>query len=281
MIDLDGKVAIVTGGASGVGEATCHLLAELGAAVTVADVNAAGAERVATEVTAAGGRAIAVTVDVREEDQVEAMVRDTVRAHGGLDILHNNAAALGPDVLGRDDDVLTMTVELWDTTMAITSRGMMLGCKHALPHMLAAGSGAIVNTTSVAGQVGDCARVAYGAAKAGVISLTQYVATMYGKWGIRCNAIAPGLILSPPALREMSQEMLDVSMGHRLLDRNGAPLDIAHAVAFLASDAAAFITGQVLNVDGGVLAHHPTYFQHHPLFMERHFPEGGFAAPEV
>jgi NAD(P)-dependent dehydrogenase (short-subunit alcohol dehydrogenase family) len=162
-------------------------------------------------------------------------------------------------VLGQDRDVVTMSVELWDLTMAVSLRGVMLGCKHTLPHMIERGSGVILNTASTAGQTGDLTRPAYGTAKGGVINFTRYLATMYGRHGIRCNAIAPGLVLSPPALAQMSAEQLDISARSRLISRAGTPEDIAAMAAFLASDEAGFITGQIINVDGGVLAHFPNY----------------------
>lgn len=259
MIELTGKIAVITGAASGVGAATAAMFARLGAQVVVADINRAGADAVVAEITAAGGAAVAAEADVSDEAQVIAMVRVAVDTFGGLDVLHNNAAALGPDVLGRDLALEDMTVELWDRTQSITMRGVMLGCKHAVPHLLARGGGSIVNTTSTAGQAGDLTRSAYGSAKAGVAMFTKYVATMYGRQNIRANAVAPGLIMSPAAV-----ENLDPAQGrrfarNRLIERPGVPDDVAAMVAFLASDLAGFITGQVINVDGGVLAHAPSY----------------------
>lgn len=261
MGELSEKVAIITGSASGVGAATASLMAARGAAVVVADINERGAQETVDAIEAAGGRAVACAVDVCDEDAVRAMIDVALDTFGRLDILHNNAAALGDDVLGRDLDLVTMTVELWDRTMAVSLRGVMLGCKYALPPMLAQGHGVILNTTSVAGQTGDVKRAAYGSAKAGVDTLTKYVATMYGKQGIRCNAIAPGLIMSPPAIANLTPEMLDATLRNRLLQRAGTPADVAAMAAFLASDDAGFITGQTFNVDGGVLAHHPAYSQ--------------------
>ncbi len=261
MGELSEKVAIITGSASGVGAATASLMAARGAAVVVADIDERGAQETVDTIEAAGGRAVACAVDVCDEDAVRAMIDVALETFGRLDILHNNAAALGDDVLGRDLDLVTMTVELWDRTMAVSLRGVMLGCKYALPPMLAQGHGVILNTTSVAGQTGDVKRAAYGSAKAGVETLTKYVATMYGKQGIRCNAIAPGLIMSPPAIANLTPEMLDATLRNRLLHRAGTPADVAAMAAFLASDDAGFITGQTFNVDGGVLAHHPAYSQ--------------------
>jgi NAD(P)-dependent dehydrogenase (short-subunit alcohol dehydrogenase family) len=242
-----------------VGEATAALLARLGAAVVVADINGDGAERVAADIAASGGAAVAVTVDVSDEEQVAQMVATAVGRFGGLDAIHNNAAALGDDVLGRDRSLEDMTVELWDRTQAVTLRGVMLGCKHAVPHLVARGGGAIVNTTSTAGQAGDLIRSAYGSAKAGVAMFTKYVATMYGHRNVRANAVAPGLILSPIAIKNLDPAALQRFARNRLIERAGTPDDVAAMVAFLVSDHAGFITGQVFNVDGGVLAHAPSY----------------------
>ena len=259
MIDLTGKVAIITGAASGVGAATATMFARLGAQVVVADINRDGADGVVNEIVSAGGAAVPATVDVSDEEQVYAMVQVAVAAFGGLDVLHNNAAALGPDVLGRDLALEDMTVELWDRTHSITSRGVMLGCKHAMPHLLARGAGSIINTTSTAGQAGDLSRSAYGSAKAGVAMFTKYVATMYGHAHIRVNAVAPGLIMSPAAVANLDPAQGARFARNRLIARPGTPDDVAAMVAFLASDLAGFITGQVINVDGGVLAHSPSY----------------------
>lgn len=259
MIRFDDKVAIITGGASGVGEATARLVASLGGSVIVADVDRAGADAVVDQINADGGNAVATTTDVSSEADIEAMVATAIDTFGRLDILHNNAAALGPDVLGRDRDLTDMSVDLWDFTQGVTLRGVMLGCKHAVPHMVAQGAGSIINTASTAGQTGDFTRSAYGAAKAGVMNLTRSVATMYGHRGVRCNAVAPGLVLSPAALAQLSEEQLAGFARHRLLAHTGEPDDVAWLVAFLASDLARYVTGQIINVDGGVLAHFPSY----------------------
>jgi NAD(P)-dependent dehydrogenase (short-subunit alcohol dehydrogenase family) len=259
MIDLSGKVAIITGAASGVGAATSAMFGKLGASVVVADIDGLGAERVAAEIVAAGGAAVASATDVSSEEQIVAMVHTAIDSFGVLDVIHNNAAALGDEVLGRDLALEDMTVELWDLTQSVTLRGVMLGCKHAVPHLLARGGGSIINTTSTAGQAGDLTRSAYGSAKAGVAMFTKYVATMYGHANIRANAVAPGLILSPIAVKNLDAAAMHRFGRNRLISRAGVPDDIAAMVAFLASDLAGFITGQVINVDGGVLAHAPSY----------------------
>ena len=256
---LAGRVAIVTGAASGIGRATAHALARQGAAVVVADLNSEGANRVAKEIEAEGARALGHACDVADEDSVRGMVAAAVDTYGGLDILHNNAANSNSAVIGRDGALVDMKVEVWEATMAVNLRGPMLGCKHGIPELLKRGGGAIINTSSTSGLVGDIARPAYGSSKAGVDSLTRYVATQYGKQGIRCNAIAPGVIATPALEANVPKEQIELYKGNHLTPRLGKPEDIAGMVVFLASDDGAFVTGQVLSVDGGMLAHHPTF----------------------
>ncbi|MCU1458397.1 MAG: short-chain dehydrogenase/reductase [Actinomycetia bacterium] len=250
MINLDGKVAIVTGAASGIGAVTACTLADAGASVLVADLDAAGAVRVAAKIAGSGGAATAWEVDVSDDAAMEAMVAAATDTYGGLDILHNNAAA--SQLAGQDHQLEDTTVDLWDRTMAINLRSVMLGCKHAVPAMKARGGGSIINASSGVTHGGQHRETAYAVSKAGVEMLTKTVATQYGRFGIRCNAIAPGVIfhdairnLVPPADKRIFEE-------YTLLPRLGEPEDIANAVAFLASDLAGFITGQVLTVDGGL-----------------------------
>jgi NAD(P)-dependent dehydrogenase (short-subunit alcohol dehydrogenase family) len=252
-----GKVAVVTGAAGGIGAAVVRTLADRGAEVVVADVDGAAAEALAADIVKDGGKAVAAEVDVADEASIIAMISTAVDTFGRLDVVHNNAAAMGDDVLGRDGDLRIMSVDVWDTTMAVDLRGPMLACKHAIPIMVAQGGGSIVNTASVAAHAGDLQFMAYGAAKAALVNLTKSIATRYGKANIRCNAIAPGMILTPTAQQRLSDDIIDMVMRHHLTTRVGTPQDIAEAVAFLASDEAGYITGHVLYVDGGVSAHLP------------------------
>jgi len=256
---LRDKIAIVTGSASGIGRATARLLAAEGASVVVADLDDAGASAVVSEIEADGGQAMATQVDVSVEDDVREMIAAAVSTFGGLDVLHNNAAALGSASPGLDMDIAKMDVDVWDRTMAVNLRGVMLGCKHAIPALLERGGGAIVNTSSGSAQRGDLAIPAYGVSKGGVDTLTRYVAAQYGKQGIRCNAIAPGLILTHEVDRFGGEAYVKMLEEHHLTPRVGRPEDIAQAVLYLASDAASFVTGQTLNVDGGILSHTPPY----------------------
>ena len=253
-----GKVAIVTGGGGNIGRATARLLASEGASVTVSDLDGDAAGKVVAEIEADGGTARAQATDVTDPDAVEAMVRDTVAAYGGLDVLHNNAAAIALN--GKDQDIVTMDIATWKQVLDVNLTGPMLGCRFAIPAMLERGGGSIVNTASAAAFYGSKSLAAYGTSKAGVVALTRSVATAYGDRGIRCNAVAPGVVVG-----QAMQDALGGPMGDRLrryteshpIGRLGYPEEIAGAVAYLASDAAAFITGETLRIDGGMTAHGP------------------------
>ncbi|HEY7489012.1 MAG TPA: SDR family oxidoreductase [Streptosporangiaceae bacterium] len=252
-----GRVALVTGAGSGIGRACALRFAAEGASVVVADISAGGAEETAALIAADGGTAVPVTADVSAEADVRAMVAAAVDSYGRLDVLHNNAAVLSREVYGRDLDLCDMEVDVWDRTLAVDLRGAMLGCKHAVP--LLKDGGAIVNTTSVSGLLGDTDHAAYGAAKAALMSLTRYVATMYGARGIRCNAVAPGLVLTEMARRVMTSKRLAEKAAERVLPWPAEPSDVAALVAFLASDEARCITGQTIVIDSGTTAHRPEH----------------------
>lgn len=256
---LEGRVAIVTGGASGIGRASAIRLAREGAHVAIGDIDLSGAESVADEITGAGGAAFARETDVSEEAAFRGLVEATCERFGRLDVLHNNAAALGNAGVGQDDAIDSLEVDVWDRTMAINARSVMLGCKHAIPRMLESGGGSIVNTSSGAAILGGLNGTAYAVSKAAVNALTQYVATQYGKRGIRCNAILPGLIMTPAVDVGLSQPVVDMILDHHMTPEAGRPEDIAAMVAFLASDEARYVTGQLIRVDGGITSHAPTY----------------------
>ena len=249
---LDGKVAIVTGAGSGIGEATARLMAREGASVVLADLNRAEAERVASELEAA----VAIEVDVSEEESVVSMVETAAESFGGLDVLHNNATDSSLNAV--DTDIVTLDMDVFDRLVAVNLKGQFLGCKHAIPHMLARGGGSIVNTASIDGFVGRGVRAAYGASKAGVVLLTKSVASQYGARGIRCNAVAPGLTLTAGAVNNASQEYIEASLRNYPMPRLCAPEDVAKAVVFLASDDAAYVNAATLMVDGGATVYMPS-----------------------
>jgi NAD(P)-dependent dehydrogenase (short-subunit alcohol dehydrogenase family) len=258
---VDGKVAIVTGGASGIGRVTAETLAREGAAVVIADLDADGAREVAAGIVAAGGRASAVWTDVSVEVDVAAMVAFAVATYGGLHVLFNNAAITDPAHQARDAGLLDLDVEVWDRTMAVDLRSVMLGCKHAVPAMVASGGGSIVNTSSGAALAGNTTLHAYAAAKGGLNSFTLCVATAFGKQGVRCNAVSPANIASPSMRANVPAEVVAVFEQNCLTPRMGEPQDVANVVLFLASDESTFVTGQVIRVDGGSLSHHPALAQ--------------------
>jgi NAD(P)-dependent dehydrogenase (short-subunit alcohol dehydrogenase family) len=249
---LDGKVTIVTGAGSGIGEATARLMAREGAMVVVADLDSEQAERVAGDLEAA----VAVQVDVSDEGSVERMIQAAVQSFGGLDVLHNNATDSSLNAV--DTDIATLDMAVFDRLVAVNLRGQFLGCKHAIPVMLKRGGGSIVNTASIDGFVGRGVRGAYGACKAGVVLLTKSVASQYGTRGIRCNAVAPGLTLTPGAVNNASSEYLELSLRNYPMPRLCAPEDVAKAVVFLASDDASYVNAETLMVDGGATVYMPS-----------------------
>lgn len=253
---LQGKVVVVTGGASGIGRASAELFGREGAAVCVADIDEAGAHAAADAVRAAGGRAIALRTDLREEADAARMVAETVRAFGAIDLLDNTVSYNAPEQTGADGEIHRMDLEIWNRALEINLRGPMLAAKHCIPEMLKAGRGAIVNISSTAGILALGAVPAYAASKAAVHSLTQSIATAYGKRSIRCNTIAPGFI-DTPTTRNMGEQFFQMTLDNNVLPYLGQPDDIAQAALFMLSDAARYVTGQILAVDGGQTVHLP------------------------
>ncbi len=257
--ELNGKVAIVTGSGANIGEACARMLAEAGASVVLADINIAGAQRVAADIEAKGGGAMAHALDLAEEDSIRALIAATIARFGKIDVLHNNAADTRPELMAADASLLEMDVAVWDRMFQINTRGTMLMIKHAAPHMIANGGGSIINTGSGVAVLGDLFNPAYSTSKGAVNTLTRNTAAQLGHKNIRCNAVLPGLVLSPTAREIMTEGQIDMVQRHVLLPRRSVPEDIAGAVRFLASDAASFITGQIISVDGGIVHHTPYY----------------------
>ncbi len=246
---FSGKVVVVTGSGSGIGRETALAFAREGAQVVVADIDTDGAARTVAAAEEAGRTAIVCRVDVSDDESVRGMVDLAVRTYGRLDVLHNNAY-WAP--LNRS--VTETSLEEWDRTIAVTLTGVFLGCRHAIPAMIENGGGAIVNTASVAALAASPRFGAYVAAKGGVVALTRSVAFDYGAAGIRCNAVAPGLIETPATEAVLADPERRAWLTSKILvGRPGQPSDIANAVLYLASDESAFMTGQTLVVDGGRL----------------------------
>lgn len=251
---LGGKVALVAGGATGIGAATSRRLAEEGAAVLIGDVALEPAKATAEALTAEGHRAAAVRMDLLDESSVRDAVAAAVSTFGGLDLLDNNAADTSPQAMSGDLDVVTTDLALWDRIIDVNLRGFVLTCRYAVPAMLERGGGAIVNIASGSGISGEPDHVAYGCSKAGVIQLVRHLAARWGKQGIRANAIAPGLIVTEKVakLGPVFDGFAGTIDARTCVTRLGRPEDIAATVAFLLSDDAAYITGQLIQVDGGM-----------------------------
>jgi NAD(P)-dependent dehydrogenase (short-subunit alcohol dehydrogenase family) len=255
MSEFEGKVAVVTGGANGMGERVAHTLAERGAVVVIADRDGERTPLVEREIRAAGGDAHGFVVDVSVEDQVRDLMTEVVRRFGRIDVLDNNAAAL--ELTAEDPAIAALETSVLMGTLTGNLVGPFLCTKYALPAMLTQGGGSIVNMASVSGMLGETSLSAYGMSKAAVIQLTRAVATQYGKQGVRCNAVAPALVMTRNTTEWMPPEFKDVYLRNSLTPYIGAPQDIAEVVAFLASDRSRYMTGHVVPVDGGIAAASP------------------------
>lgn len=250
---LTGKRALITGAASGIGQATALLFARAGAAVSLVDLDEAGGRAVLERILSDGGQAVFFQCDVTRADECQRAVHGTLDRLGGLDILFNNAGII------RRATVLETSEEEWDRVMAVNVKSVFLLSKYAIPVMTQAGGGVIINTASGWGLVGGRSAVAYCASKGAVVNMTRAMALDHGEQNIRVNCICPG-DTDTPMLRDEARQ-LDVPGEHflseaaqRPLGRIGRPEDIAQAALYLASDAASFITGTALVVDGGGLA---------------------------
>jgi len=252
---LEEKVAVITGGASGMGKATALLFAKEGAKVVVSDINEQGGESVVEEIRKKGSDAIFVYADVAEEESVKNMIRKTVERYGTLDVLFNNAGIPSPLIKTTD-----ITVKVWDRMMAVNQRGVFLGCKYAVPVMLKNEGGSIINTASGSGLRGDTLHAHYSVSKGGVVLFTKALAKEVAPHNIRVNCVCPGIIDTPMSLRfteggdRPSEKLQEETIQRIPLGRLGTPEEVASVVLFLASEESSYVTGAALPVEGGLLA---------------------------
>lgn len=266
MKGLQGRVAVVSGSYSGIGEAIAVRLADEGSKVVLANSNVARGEEAAERIRASGSQALSLPFDLTDEATITALFAETVEAFGAPTILVNSAAITRGPVMARDNAVEHLEREVWEKAFDVNTTGTMLMIKAALPHIVAAGGGAIVNIGSGASQAGDVFRPAYAASKAAIDSLTRYVATQYGKKGVRCNCVSPGMIITENAMDVHTDQSLALIERHTLTPHLGKPEDIASMVALLVSDEGRFVTGQTICVDGGYLNHFAHYADVHDAF---------------
>ncbi len=251
---LANKIAIITGAGSGMGRAAALLFAREGAKVAVADVDAKAGEDVVAEIQKAGGDALFVPVNVADEAQVQHMVAATVERFGAVHILYNNAGIMPAD----DGAVTDISEQTWDKVLDVNLKSAFFCCKYAIPEMIKAGGGSIINTASFVALLGcTVPQDAYTASKGGMISLTKSLAVQYAKQGIRANAICPGPI-ETPLLRKLwtSEEERSKRLNRIPLGRFGAPEDIVYLALYLASDEASWTTGAAMVVDGGITSNY-------------------------
>jgi NAD(P)-dependent dehydrogenase (short-subunit alcohol dehydrogenase family) len=253
---LDGKVALITGGGSGMGKVASELFAREGARVVLTDVNDDAGQETAAGIAQAGSEAAFVHADVSKEADAEAMVRTAVERFGGLDVLYNNAGVMLPD----DGSVDTTDEAVWDLTLAVNVKGVAFGCKFGVPAMIASGGGSIINVASFVAWLGAAtSQTAYTASKGAVLAMTREIAVEYARKGVRCNALCPGPIETPLLLALLSDEAKKQRrFVHIPMGRLGHAEELAKAALFLASDDSSYMTGSSLIVDGGITAAYVT-----------------------
>lgn len=254
---LKDKVAIVTGSTSGIGIGIAKLFAAEGAKVVICGRRQEKGQAVVDEIVKAGGEAYYHFMDITAIESIEQLFADTEAKYGKIDILVNNAA----NVALKDGSVEELTLEMWDAIFQSDIRGTFYATKCVLPYMEKNGGGSIINIGSMASCSGDLGSTAYACAKAGVDKLTEYTALQCGKKNIRCNCVRPGLIVTPQNEAYVPQILKDIFLSNIMVNRYGCPEDIGHMCVYLASDESAYVTGQIVNVDGGLNSHVPTVAQ--------------------
>src|SRR6186713_784268 len=248
---LADKVCVITGAGSGMGRVASTMFAAQGARVVVADTNEAAADETVGAVTAAGGQAVAIRVDVSQETDARAMIDRAIGSFGRIDVLYNNAGIM-PEA---DHSVIDTDVETWDKVMAVNVRGVFLGCKHAVPHMAEQGTGSIINIASFVALLGcSVPQDAYTASKGAVLSLTRSLAVQFGPNGIRTNAICPGPVETPLLMDWLVKDEAakQLRLARNPTGRFGKPEEIVHMAIYLASDESRWTNGASLVVDGGI-----------------------------
>ncbi|AMK19570.1 MULTISPECIES: SDR family NAD(P)-dependent oxidoreductase [Sphingobium] len=252
MSQFEGKVFLVTGAGSGIGAATAARLASEGGQVVAADINEASLNDVAASIQRAGGLCNAIQFDLADEESIVALIRGAIQWAGRLDAVINVASDVSGTTMAADVEIGAFDPGLWSRVLQVNLIGTGLIIRESISHLVAAGGGSIVNISSAAAWLGEDQRPAYAASKIGLHSTTRHVARAWGAKGIRCNVIAPGMVLTETGSKLMPQEYRDMMLERICLPTLGAPEDIAAAAAFLVSDEARWITGQILSVDGGL-----------------------------
>ena len=252
---FDKQIALVTGGAGGIGRATAERLASEGASIVIADYHLEEAEKLAVKLRNDGCQVKAVYYNATDMNSETEAVNKTIEWFGGIDCLVNN---VGGSDLKKDLDILDLDMEYFDEVFHLNLKSMLATVRAALPAMIEKRKGSIVNVASISGLLGDFRGSLYGLSKAGVINLTRYISTQYGHSGIRCNGVAPGLILTPAATRNLPEVMQKIFLKYNTTPYLGEAADIAAIIVFLASDDARYVSGQTIIADGGMSCHNPT-----------------------
>ena len=255
MKKLVNKVALITGASNGIGKATAERFVKEGAKIIIADHNIERAEKLASSLRDNQFYAQAVMFEATELRHASKAVDKALELYGGIDCIVNN---VGGSDLSKDLSAGDLDIRYFDEVMHMNLRSMIATVQSALPYMKEKKEGTIINVASIGGLLGDLRGTLYGISKAGVINLTRYIATQYGRYGIRCNGVAPGLVLTPAAIENLTPEQRETFRQYNSLPYSGQPEDIAGIIAFLASEDARYISGQTIIADGGMSCHNPT-----------------------
>ena len=255
MKKLVNKVALITGASSGIGKAVAERFVKEGAKVVIADRDYEKACKFASSMRDNQYHAEAVEFEAQDLHSAAKIVDKSIELFGSIDCLVNN---VGGSNLSKDKNVEELDIKYFDEVLHVNLRSMIATAQAALPYMKSSRQGTIVNVASIGGMLGDFRGTLYGISKAGVINLTRYIATQYGQYGIRCNGVAPGLVLTPAAINNLSASEREIFLKYNTLPYAGSPEDIAGIITFLASEDARYLSGQTIIADGGMSCHNPT-----------------------